>query len=332
MLVSRMWPFKKNSQAAQIQKRERRPHVVRNVRLKTKELIERARLNALQTNPDLLNKVALHQAGYDEFISEVDPIEQAKRKVIAEGLENDPAFREQVRRAYARGKTDAAQDLNSSLEEAAIDKIKNNPALMDKVVEKRISKIVGGGDGKGSFLEEYRKFKEFEEALGVEKKNGGGLANYLTPEVVTGILQIIPAIIGRPGLGQGNPQLDSPPSTVASLPAAATSAPISTQMIPLARVVPRKETINLSSWLPFLDGEPQAIVEDLRSKASMEGEEADSARYTIKLLQENDYDSIIKMLVRFKDKGGDIEKVITTLESRREWLEKVMSLLKEPVN
>ena len=82
--------------------------------------------------------------------------------------------------------------------------------------------------------------------------------------------------------------------------------------------------LNLTEWLPYLDGEPSILAGVLIEKSPTDK----NAEFAIKVLNTYTAEQILRALQQFKQQGGATADAIIALEDRKEWLEGLIQAVK----
>jgi len=96
----------------------------------------------------------------------------------------------------------------------------------------------------------------------------------------------------------------------------------------IAPAPPSAPSLNISSWLPYLEQEPEVFVALLEEKVLLEGIEGERAKFTLSILKTKTVDELLALLQPFKAKDGEIAQAIEALEAKKEWLEELMKIVK----
>ena len=157
-----------------------------------RELIKRARRDPEWAFRAAKQKFAL------ELPEDRDPVAGIRQRALAEALENDPEFVEQVKREYleSTGSSLEGDELERRISVAAIEELDSNPELLRKAVRRRVDSIVSDhsdGSGVSDLLNQLKGLRELEEEVGGGKKFGG----LIDASVIKEVVGILPALMGR---------------------------------------------------------------------------------------------------------------------------------------
>ena len=267
-----------------------------------------------------------------------DDLEILKRKKIAQLMEDDAEFAEIVKDEYIRehsSPSDAEGDLQEQINQAAMVSLAKNPALMEKAVSRRIESLMGRpkSGNTADFIEQLESLEELQERLGGNKSQGFKI----TPELLTSIIENIPAILGK---GDGAApkvyvieKLDGTlietnatgyQKYLEDKPKKQIAAPqqVESKQLVEPKQEQTKQTLNLSSWLPYLDQEPEIFVSYLTENLDP------NSQFIISVLKSKTADELISTLQQFKARDTETKEAIEKLEQHKEWLEKVIALVR----
>mgnify|MGYP001602228245 CR=1 FL=1 len=296
------------------------------------KIFERALIRRARDDPEWAFQAAAQQAGIT--VAETDIIQKAKDKAIASAFATDPEFADAAKKEYLESRETAgiAEAIDAEVDEATLKALQDDPALMHRAIERRLSQTVGDG-AKGSsplsaFLEELEEFDSIRERLG-QGESKGGLAGLLTPEVVQSIFESLPSLLGK---GQRPVYVVETPEGIVEMGAGEyqkylgqrkqpPSLPPSKDSVSPAQAPPPASisALPLKAWLPYLDGEPALFLEALRASEDV------YAKVALVLLQTKTANDLLAMLQPYKE-DPEMKPVIERLETQQDWLEKVSIL------
>ncbi len=313
-----------------------------------KELIKRAR-----KDPDWAFAAAKRKFNISGPEDE-NPIAKVQREALAEALQNDPEFIQQVKQNYLQkeGAVLEGDELDKRIGDASMELLESNPELLQKIARRRIDSMMSNQDGMSGMAEQLREFRQLEEELGGGKKEGllGGL---IDSSVMAEIIRALPALMGK---GQSAPTTQDvyivetptgdmlrltpgqyqeyrnrkalPPGSPQSLEQAPEDSAkshdeASATSVPHSNGANQDGGIDISSWLPYLDQDPSVFVAKLRELLAQQDK---NAIFTYNLLGNKTSQEIIAMLTPYKDKP-ELSEFVTKLEGKTDWIDQVILLI-----
>lgn len=302
------------------------------------ELLNAELLGRVKTDEGLYR--ALVESRYKLQIKDV-PKESVDDEIYREELRKDPDYREAVKKAriaalQPRGA--AAAKLEERVVERAEELLGKDPEFLDKIAKQKLAQIVAGVTDNpfGTFLSQYKDFKGMMGELEGEKPADG---DHFWGDVVGGLVKalpdVLPFLVGRGEaprarqlpIGQGT---DGATQTIVVQQPPKTPKPPTTdlQEPPSLASLAKDKTLNISSWLVYLEKEPEAFVEALASQIELEDEGTGIAVKI--LLQYKTADELFGFLSLFESKMPlEAKEAVAKLKENREWVEQVMKLVKE---
>jgi hypothetical protein len=230
----------------------------------------------------------------------------------------------------------AAAKLEERVAARAEELLAEDPTYLDKVAKQKLNQVISGATDNrfGTFMSNYKAFKEMEGELGGEKPEGGdhfwGDLFKVLPDVVKALPDVLPALMGRGEVprarqlpvGQGVAVETAPQPVVVQQPPKPPKSPT------LDQQEPPTKTLNISSWLVYLEKEPEAFVEALAGQVEL-GDEGAAVAVKV-LLQYKTADELFGLLSLFESKmPEEAKEALGKLREKKEWLESVMKLVKE---
>ena len=238
------------------------------------------------------------------------------------------------------------RELESELIKRALDKIEQNPELAERFVQTQIDKFIGeagtaeGEEGEGyesplgQAIQQWREAREFEKEIGGGK---GALGGIIDSDVVKSFIENVvgPMLINK-GLAapiqkvyvvetpQGTLEMSAQQYQQYLLEEKKRLSPPKAELPPeeKAEVLP-KVSLNINSWLPYLEQEPETFVSALNDGLILDEQ---STQFVINILSTKTADEILTSLQSFK--SGEYKEAIEELEKHKDWLEKVIEQVK----
>lgn len=293
-------------------------------------------LNQLDGNNELWNDLIRSR-----WNIALTPKKSVDDRIAEEELLKDPEYREAVKKARIAAlqpKGAARAKLEERVSERAEQLMSEDKELLDKVAKKQLEQIVSGVTDNpfGTFLSQYKDFKGMMGELEGEKPADG---DHFWGDVVGGLVKalpdVLPFLVGRGGevprarqlpVGQGAAVETAPQPLVVQVPPRPPK-PLTTDLQEPPSLA-KDKTLNISSWLVYLEKEPEAFVEALASQIELEDE---GAAVAVKiLLQYKTADELFGFLSLFESKMPlEAKEAVAKLKENKEWVESVMRLVKE---
>jgi len=140
-----------------------------------------------------------------------DPIEKIQKQALADALENDPEFLEQVKQQYLLehgGSQDGTENsIARRISEAAFEELEKNPELLMSAARKQIMGAISEyspTSGVSELLGQLRELREAEDEIGGGRGNGKMLGGLVDSSTITEVIKLIPTLLGK--------SISSPPS------------------------------------------------------------------------------------------------------------------------
>jgi len=287
-----------------------------------------------------------------ELIKMAQEDTELKRQLIAKarGLDLKPPSAAEATKAK----------IQETISKAALEAINEDPELKAEFVKDEIGNIIGrsrrrttDGDSRGYDFEPTNPLMEALESVDAmeqlkEKLGGGGgkgLSGLIDAEVITAFINNLPLILGRGGpslppsfqvrdverpriQGAPTPPPQTPipepplPPTVEEMPPIDQSEP--EEPFVVTEIPQEEDGIDLLSWLPYLEQEPNVFVTELVEGAATENK---ISMFTMNFLRLRTVDEVLESFQPFKE-NEHLGEVITKLEADKSWLAEVIVGLK----
>lgn len=156
------WPFQKRREYS-IERRPVKKPVTQ------KDVLNSAWIKFLRRNPKMAERMAAKEFKALDLMDSSDPVEDLKKLKLAEALENDPDFANQVKEEYlAKSKSrDVTAAVQEAIDMALLERVRKDPAILARAVDKRLDNLVGGAPKTefGQFLDQMRELDDFRDSF-----------------------------------------------------------------------------------------------------------------------------------------------------------------------
>jgi hypothetical protein len=284
-------------------------------------------------NAELIDRVkkdeslyrAVVESRYKIQIKDV-PKESVEDEICREELRKDPEYREAVKKARIAAlqpKGVAVSKLEERVAARAEELLAEDPTYLDKVAKQKLNQVISGATDNrfGTFMSNYKAFKEMEAELGGEKPAGG---DHFWGDVVGGLVKALPdALPLFLSRGEMPRARQLPVGQGAAVETAVVQQPLKS-----ADQDQQKKTLSISSWLVYLEKEPKEFVDALAEQIELDDE---GAGVTVKILcQYKNSDELLAFLSLFESRmPEEAKEALGKLREKKEWVESVMKLVKE---
>ena len=276
-------------------------------------------------------------------------------EIFEEACREDPEFRNAVKQAklmQIKGveESNPTEDLRTTIQQAAIEAIQQDPDLRDRAIGGEIQRLMGGRKGGGGVLDAFEELERYEairERLS-QRESGSEERSWLQ-EAFKQIPSILGYLSGNPQ-GSGKQEIYIVPNPDGSHTRMTRSQyfdyqkeqkrlPSDTGSRETHLIVPKDEeepeptekpqlkthSLNMKSWLTYLDAEPQDFVYILQENASSGDEQAG---FALEFLSTHSIEEVKNLLSAFQNTVTDeetrmvIDRILS--EEKAGWLEEVL--------